>query len=154
MNIKLITKHLSYLRKKHGLTQEQLAEELSVSRQAVSHWECGAAMPDLAVLLTLSKIYKMTINEILEPNIIIGKLKDFEQLHKLPKEEASILYELVATETLIKGYMATSPANAKWMEENIPEINFPQEKNKIGRIRVPDAQEAQNEIVNVINLYL
>lgn len=40
MNVKLITKHLSYLRKKHGLTQEQLAEELSVSRQAVSHWEC------------------------------------------------------------------------------------------------------------------
>jgi len=154
MNIKLVAKHLSYLRKKHGLTQEELAEEISVSRQAVSHWECGAAMPDVAVLLDLSKLYEMTINEILEPDIISGKLESFEQLQRLSKGEAEVLYGLVSVETLVKGYMATSPENAKWMEENIKDIDFSGERVKIGRIRVQEVIEAQNEIVNMINFHL
>ena len=154
MNIKLVAKYLSYLQKKHGLTQKALAEELGVSRQAVSHWECGASMPDVAVLLDLSKLYEMTINEILEPDVIVGKLESFEQLQRLSKEEAEVLYELVSAETLVKGYMAASPANAKWMEENIKDIDFPMERVKIGRVRVQEVIEAQNEIVNMINFHL
>jgi len=154
MNIKLIAKLLSYLRKKHGLTQEELAEELGVSRQAVSHWECGASMPDIAVLLELSKLYGMTVNEILEPEVIAGKLENFEQLQRLSRGEAESLYELVSTETLVKGYMGTSPENAKWMEENLKNIDFTVEREKIGRIRVREVTEAQNEIVNMINLHL
>jgi len=154
MNIKLIAKHLSFLRKKHGLTQEELAEEIGVSRQAVSHWECGASMPDVAVLLELSKLYNMTINEILEPDVIAGKVESFEQLQGLSKEEAKVLYESVTVETLVKAYMATSPTNAKWMEENIKDIDFTLERGKIGRVRVQEVVEAQNEIVNMINLYV
>ena len=154
MNIKLIAKHLSFLRKKHGLTQEELAEEIGVSRQAVSHWECGASMPDAAVLLELSKLYNMTINEILEPDVIAGKVESFEQLQGLSKEEAKVLYESVTVETLVKAYMATSPTNAKWMEENIKDIDFTLERGKIGRVRVQEVVEAQNEIVNMINLYV
>ena len=43
MNKKLVANYFAYLRKQHALTQEELAEELGVSRQAVSHWECGEA---------------------------------------------------------------------------------------------------------------
>jgi len=154
MNIKLIAKHLSYLRKKQGLTQEKLAEEIGVSRQAVSHWECGASMPDVSMLLNLSKLYEMTINEILEPNIIIGKLESFEQLQRLSKEDAVILYESVSSETLVKGYIATSPTNAKWMEENITDIDFSAERIKLGRVSVQEVLDAQNEIVNMVNLDL
>ena len=154
MNAKLIAKHLAYLRKNHGLTQDELAEKIGVSRQAVSHWECGVAMPDVGVLLDLSKLYEMTINEILEPDIIVGKLKSFEQLQGLSEEEAKVLQELVLVETLVKAYMATSQVNAKWMEENLKDIDFPQEKAKIGRVRVQEVIEAQNEIVNMINLYM
>jgi len=154
MNIKLVAKHLAYLRKKCGLTQEELAEAIGVSRQAVSHWECGAAMPDVAVLLELSKLYEMTINEILESDVIAGKLENFEQLQRLSKEEAKALYEWVSTETLVKGYMGAAPENAKWMEENLKGIDFPEEKVKIGRVKVQEVIEAQNEIINMINFHL
>lgn len=42
-----IGNRLNQLRKLSGMTQEQLAEKLSVSRQTVSRWETGGALPDL-----------------------------------------------------------------------------------------------------------
>ena len=37
---------LLQLRKEHGLSQEELAEQLNVSRQAISRWEAGSSLPD------------------------------------------------------------------------------------------------------------
>lgn len=69
MNTRLVSKHLQRLRKQHNYTQEDLAKELNLSRQAVSQWETGNTIPDLETLLTLSKLYHISINDILEPNI-------------------------------------------------------------------------------------
>lgn len=51
-------------RKAHGLTQEQLAEKVFVTRQAVSKWERGESLPDLEVLVALAEIYGVTLDEI------------------------------------------------------------------------------------------
>ena len=59
-------KRLSALRRKTGLSQTDLAEKLGVTSQAVSKWECGNAVPDIGILLELSHLYKVTINEMLE----------------------------------------------------------------------------------------
>lgn len=55
---------LSDLRKGKGLTQLELAEMLSVSRQAVSRWEVGAAVPTLDNLISLSKVYGVALDEL------------------------------------------------------------------------------------------
>lgn len=44
---------LMRLRRKAGLSQEQLADQLGVTRQSVSKWESGAAMPELGKLIAL-----------------------------------------------------------------------------------------------------
>lgn len=152
MNTKLVANHLLYLRKKNNFTQEELAGKLNVSRQAVSHWECGESIPDINILLDLSKLYEISINEILEPEAITGKLDSFESLHILTKKEVAYIRTCVGNETLVKAYMGTSPDNAKWMEENMKDIDFPVERAKIGRVRITDVENAQNEIVNLINL--
>ena len=59
-------KRISVLRRKAGLSQTELAERLGVTSQAVSKWECGNAVPDIDMLLELSHLYKVTINEMLE----------------------------------------------------------------------------------------
>ncbi len=46
--------------------------------QAVSKWETGIMIPDLEVLLKLSKLYGITINDILEPEIERQRITDFE----------------------------------------------------------------------------
>jgi transcriptional regulator with XRE-family HTH domain len=51
-------------RKKVGLSQEELADKLKVSRQAVSKWECGESLPDTENLIALSKLYGMSIDNL------------------------------------------------------------------------------------------
>ena len=52
-------------RKSAGLSQEKLAEKLNLSRQAVSRWESGTAMPDAGNILQLSKLFDVTADYLL-----------------------------------------------------------------------------------------
>lgn len=61
-----LPKKLSFLRKKKGLSQENLADEMNVSRQAVSKWESGNVMPSLDNLIYLSKLYGVTIDSLID----------------------------------------------------------------------------------------
>lgn len=54
------------LRKVKNLTQEQLAEEFSVSRRTVSRWETGNNMPDLDILIEMSDFFEVDLREILD----------------------------------------------------------------------------------------
>lgn len=67
-------KRIAALRRRTGLSQVELAEKLGVTSQAVSKWECGNAVPDIDMLLELSYLYKVTINEMLEDVDLLCKL--------------------------------------------------------------------------------
>ncbi len=56
---------LKDLREKHNLTQEQLAERVMVTRQAVSRWETGETQPNIETLKLLSRLYDVSINTLL-----------------------------------------------------------------------------------------
>ena len=69
-------KRIAMLRKEKGLTQEQLAEKVGVSAQAVSKWENDVSCPDITLLPLLADILGVTVDELLgvkpiEPHIII-----------------------------------------------------------------------------------
>lgn len=55
---------LKELRKAQGLSQEKLAEQLVVSRQAVSKWESGEACPDIENMIALAKLYGVSLDEL------------------------------------------------------------------------------------------
>lgn len=67
-------KRIASLRKENKLSQVDLADKFGVTSQAVSKWECGTALPDIELLLELSNLYKVSINELLEGKSIIAKL--------------------------------------------------------------------------------
>ena len=56
---------LASVRRSSGLTQEQFAEQLQVSRQAVSKWETGTADPSTSNLLALAKLFGVSAEELL-----------------------------------------------------------------------------------------
>ena len=60
---------LIQLRKQANLSQEQLAEKLNVSRQAISRWENSTAMPDATNLLQISKLFNVTTDYLLNNTI-------------------------------------------------------------------------------------
>lgn len=64
MNIE-IANRLVNLRKEKGLSQEQLAEKIGVSRQAVSKWERSEASPDTDNLIMLARLYEISLDELL-----------------------------------------------------------------------------------------
>ena len=64
-----IADKLCKLRKQNGLTQEDLADKLGVSRQAVSKWERAEASPDTDNLIMLANLYGVSLDELLEINV-------------------------------------------------------------------------------------
>lgn len=58
------------LRKSKNLTQEELAEQVNVSRQSISKWESGQALPELDKIVLLSGIFDVTTDYLLKPSEI------------------------------------------------------------------------------------
>ena len=51
-----IGQNIAYFRKQKNMTQEELAEKMSVTAQAISKWECDASYPDIITVQALSKV--------------------------------------------------------------------------------------------------
>lgn len=64
MNVE-IAQRLAGMRREQGYSQEELAEQLGLSRQAVSKWERAESSPDTGNLIALAKLYGVTIDELL-----------------------------------------------------------------------------------------
>ena len=54
------------LRKKHNLSQEQVAEKLKVARQTISKWELGETTPEMDKLIIMSELYNITLDELIK----------------------------------------------------------------------------------------
>lgn len=103
MNQEKIGNYISSKRKIKGLTQEQLAEKLGISSNAVSKWERGLCLMDMSLLKPLSSILDISINEILAgEDIKDGSLKNKADENIINISE---IYNLKATR---KGVIALS----------------------------------------------
>lgn len=62
----MLSEKLYMLRKKSGLSQEQLAEQLNVSRQAISKWESGTSIPESDKLIAISQYFNVTLDHLMK----------------------------------------------------------------------------------------
>jgi Predicted transcriptional regulators len=60
---------LKEIRKNEGLSQEQLAEKIGVSRQAITKWETGRGLPDIENMMILAEIFKTTLDELVSQDM-------------------------------------------------------------------------------------
>lgn len=152
MNTRLVSQYLQLLRKQHDFTQEELAKELCITRQAVSKWENGNTIPDLELLLKLSQMYDLSINDILEPKIPPNVIEDFEQITKISEVEIKSILNHFSIDDIVKASMGASPVVNELLKTLFPDINFEKEQAKIGRIKITEIEEIQNQITAMINL--
>jgi AbrB family looped-hinge helix DNA binding protein len=69
----MISMNLKILRKRHKYTQEEIADKIGVSRQAVAKWENGETLPDISNCLALAELYEVTLDDLV--NYSYGKDK-------------------------------------------------------------------------------
>lgn len=79
--MKNIGQRIKALRKKNDLTQERLADYLGVTDKAVSKWECGLTLPDLALIVPLARILHVSADELLsgKPEEIDMRRAEFDK---------------------------------------------------------------------------
>lgn len=77
-----LSEKLQELRKEKGLTQEELAEALFVSRTAISKWESGRGVPNIESLKAISKFFSVSIDELLSGEEIL-KIADEDNKQKV-----------------------------------------------------------------------
>lgn len=69
----MFKENLIMLRNIHGFSQEEIAEKVSISRQAYAKWESGATVPDIEKCKRLADIYGVTIDSLIATTTIDGK---------------------------------------------------------------------------------
>lgn len=120
--------------------------------QAVSKWETGTTIPDLEVLLKISKLYDITINDILEPKIQPQKITDFEQISTISEKELKEVLGQFDTKSLVTALMGASPETNSFCERLFHDIDFEMTRKNIGRIRIETVEDMQNQIISMVNL--
>ena len=116
MNRIHINERLRELRIKSGYTQSQIAKILNIDRSTYSYYEIGKTMPDVSSLLTLAKIFNISISELLADESNPKMMKELSGSgirmdYISRKKNISHIYELSSTEQELVGIFRTCSEN-------------------------------------------
>ena len=106
-------KRTADFRRRLGLSQAELAEKLGVSAQAVSKWETAAALPDVELLLELSKLYGVSVNELLESTGLLARIAS-----RSFKEKDGVVYFVPAETDLERVQWERDMRTEGWIARN------------------------------------
>ena len=85
----MIADKIKYARTIKKLTQEQVAEDLNVSRQTISNWENGKSLPDIVSIIRMSELYDLSLDELLKGDATL--LNKIERDMKVAKAENNVI---------------------------------------------------------------
>ncbi len=97
----ILAEKLYKLRERSGLSQEQLAEKMNVSRQSISKWEGGSSIPSMDKIVELSRIYGITTDYLLKdeietlPDEVVADLGEGDKARELTIEDANSFLDII-----------------------------------------------------------
>ena len=100
-----VSEKLRELRKKSGMTQEQVAQKIGVTRQTISSYESGRTEPGLDILKELSRVYGVEISELLIDNDQLDRTVDYDWNQMKSKWAANMIKR--ATRISVIGFLST-----------------------------------------------
>ena len=115
------SENLQILRKMKNMSQEQLAERLDVSRQAVSKWESGNGYPETEKLISICEIFDCSMDEIIKGKFsadVNGEKKSYEKLMSKFSKGIALAIGIILLGTTILLYFAGIPGTEELKEKN------------------------------------
>ena len=112
------------LRKIKGITQDEFASAVGVSRQAVSKWDCGQSYPEVAKLLEIKLLFGISIDDLLDESYEIA-LPEKKKRKRLPKTEKKVIEEEVKKEILKETETIEASEDVKIAVEETPAAPAP-----------------------------
>lgn len=103
-----LAEKLTIQRKKSGMSQEQLADRLGITRQSVSKWEAGSSVPEISKLVAISEIFKVSLDYLLKDDLD-------EESERFP---AGVNDRKGFYDSGSDGQKMTVEPPQKWLEEN------------------------------------
>lgn len=91
---KIIASNIISLRKKHNMTQNELAEKLNYSDNAVSRWERGDVTPSVETLQQISEIFSVPLESLFKENVVVV-LNNDEKKQKIAKLSVLLLFVML-----------------------------------------------------------
>ena len=116
------------LRKQKGLSQEELAEQLGVSRQAVSRWELGQTLPDIPNLLQLCELFGVSADYLVkdEEQTVEKSDQSAKSMARLIREREKVRYQARryyytawAALLMATGFLVSSVIDSRWISFGI-----------------------------------
>ena len=113
------------LRKMKGLTQDEFASAVGVSRQAVYKWECGQSYPEVAKLIEIKMLLDISIDDLLDESyeVVVPEKKRKKRMTKAEKAaiEASVASEQTEEKTIAASVLESAPAVVETVAEPVVE---------------------------------
>ena len=109
---------LIILRKKYGLTQDDLAKQLGISRQSVYKWECGQSYPEVPKLLEIKLHFNVSIDDLLDDSYEMP-MPEKKKKKRLSKETMKKIEESVKAEI---GMLDEEPEAIAAVEEKVEAV--------------------------------
>lgn len=156
-----LSEKIQLLRKKHGYSQENLAELCNVSRQCISKWEADIALPAIDKLLILSSLFQVSIDVLVKDTLEVDSKKDIRLCgNDTIMSEHSGLYEGILIKEsiendLILDHLAINKVEI-WKTQGVPKYwtaiyftsvnkDFP---NLISKVMISDERKGENWFVD------
>lgn len=153
MNIKILASNIQHLRLEKNWTQNDLADFLNVSRQAVSKWETAQSIPDLDLLLKLSKLFSKSINELIEIGIL-APVKSLEDISFVDKSTLENVLNTFKRDDLIKAAKALSPMVLSYLCTIDGYEDLDMASKTMPPVKLSEVEDLHQQIIDALNEHM
>jgi len=150
MDSRIFASNISKLRTEKMWSQEDLSQFLNVSRQAVSKWETAQSMPDIDILMLISKLFSITINDLIE-KALQGGVSDIEEIVSVDKSVAKKVLNSFDRIDVIKAAKGVSPDVLVYICDIYDNQQLLNEIKDYGPVRLNEVELVHKLIVEKIN---
>ena len=150
MDLHVFAQNVQLHRKDKGWSQEELAHHLNVTRQAVSRWENAQSVPDIDVLLAMSDLFSVTVNDLMEKPHGRG-IRNIEELGGVDEGIVRSVILAMKQEQVLIAAKGVSPEVQNLLCHVVDYPDFLPSVKAHGPVMISDVEQTHQEIVRRIN---